>query len=439
MFLDMPKGQDLWKKAKKIIPGGSQLLSKRSEMFLPENWPSYYQKAKGVEIWDLDNNKYIDMSIMGVGACILGYADGDVDSAVKNTIDKGSMATLNCPEEVYLAEVLLQIDPWAGMVRFARSGGEAMAIAVRIARAHSKKDLVAFCGYHGWYDWYLSANLADEKSLDGHLLPGLEPTGVPRSLKGSALPFEYNRIDQLEELVEKHDIGVIVLETIRNYEPTNSFFRRIREIADNIGAVVIYDEITCGWRLDIGGAFRKFGVNPDIVVYGKAIANGYPMSAIVGTTEVMDTAQVSFISSTFWTERIGPVASLATIEKMRKENVQTHLCRIGDLIQQGLKEIAEENGLDMTITGISPLSHFSFNYGNLSLAMRTLFTQEMLKRGYLASASIYVSFKHTKEIVDSYIADSNEVFHLIKKALGQKDIHKFLDGPVAHAGFKRLT
>jgi len=180
----MGKSQELYRKAKKIIPGGTQLLSKRPEMFLPELWPAYYDKAKGCEVWDLDGKKYIDMSTMGVGSCILGYADDDVNKAVKSAVDRGNMCTLNAPEEVELAELLLKLHPWAEMVRYARTGGESMMIAVRIARAKSGKDTVLFCGYHGWHDWYLSSNLADEKSLDGHLLPGLNPLGVPRALKG---------------------------------------------------------------------------------------------------------------------------------------------------------------------------------------------------------------------------------------------------------------
>ena len=183
-------GAELWRKAKKIIPGGNQLLSKRSEQFLPEYWPWYYRKAQGVDVWDLDNNHYIDMSIMGIGACPLGYADPDVNAAVKSRIDNGSMCTFNSPEEIDLAEKLIQLHPWAEMVRYARCGGEAMAIAVRIARAHTKRDVVAFCGYHGWHDWYLAANLADDRNLDGHLLPGLAPAGVPRGLAGTALPFQ---------------------------------------------------------------------------------------------------------------------------------------------------------------------------------------------------------------------------------------------------------
>ena len=331
--MKIKKGIELWKKAKRIIPGGTQLLSKRSEQFLPEQWPSYYKKAKGVEIWDLDGNKYIDMAYMGIGACILGYADEDVNIAVKRAIDEGSMSTLNSPEEVELTELLLNLHPWAEMVRIARTGGEAMAIAVRIARAYTKKDKIAFCGYHGWHDWYLSANLADDKSLDGHLLPGLEPLGVPRCLKGTSIPFNYNKIQELKEIISKNkDIGVIVIEPLRHHYPEDNFLGKVREIANEIKAVLVFDEITSGWRMNVGGVHQLYNVEPDIAVYGKGISNGFPMAAIIGKGKIMDMAQRSFISSTYWTERIGPAAALATINKLRKNDVPSHLIKIGNLI-----------------------------------------------------------------------------------------------------------
>ena len=287
----MGKSQELYKKAKRLIPGGTQLLSKRSEMFLPEQWPAYYKKAKGIEIWDLEDNKFIDMSIMGIGSCILGYADEDVNRAVIDAVKAGSMATLNCPEEVELAELLLKLNPWADMARFARTGGEAVTVAVRIARAYAGKDKIAFCGYHGWHDWYLAANLADDANLDGHLLPGLEPLGVPRGLKGTSIPFKYNQIDELEHIINNNDIGVIVMEPIRHYQPEDNFLGKVRKIADEVNAVLIFDEITSGWRLNVGGAHLLYDVYPDIAVYGKAMSNGYPMAAVVGVREVMDAAQ----------------------------------------------------------------------------------------------------------------------------------------------------
>jgi len=434
------KGIQLWNKAKKLIPGGSQLLSKRSEMFLPNQWPSYFKKAKGIEVWDLDGNKYIDMSTMALGSCVLGYADSDVNKAVKKAIDEGSMCTLNSPEEVELAELLYKLHPWAGMARFARTGGEAMAIAVRIARAYANKEKVAFCGYHGWQDWYISSNLADDKNLDGHLLPGLEPRGIPRGLKGTAIPFSYNKIEELKDIISKNkDIGVIIVEPLRFQIPKDNFLVKTRQIADKIGAVLIFDEVTSGWRFCLGGVHLKYGVNPDIAVFAKGISNGFPMAAIMGKKKVMQAAQSTFISSTYWTERIGPTAAIATIKKMMDRKVFKHLYKIGRIIITGVKELVKKNGLKITITGLPPLLHLSFNYEEKSQAIQTLFTQEMLKRGFIASGGIYVSYSHKEKDVKKYLENVEEVFDLIKEAIEKNKVHDLLKGPVAHSGFKRLT
>ena len=437
--MKIKKGIELWNKAKRIIPGGTQLLSKRSERFLPEQWPSYYKRAKGVEIWDLDGNKYIDMAYMGIGACILGYADEDVNIAVKRAIDEGSMSTLNSPEEVELTELLLNLHPWAEMVRIARTGGEAMAIAVRIARAYTKKDKIAFCGYHGWHDWYLSANLADDKSLDGHLLPGLEPLGVPRCLKGTSIPFNYNKIQELKEIISKNkDIGVIVIEPLRHHYPEDNFLGKVREIANEIKAVLVFDEITSGWRMNVGGVHQLYNVEPDIAVYGKGISNGFPMAAIIGKGKIMDMAQRSFISSTYWTERIGPAAALATINKLRKNDVPSHLIKIGNLISKGWRRLADSYNLKIKIMGIPPLTTFVFDYKE-SQALHTLFTQEMLKRGFLASKSVYVSYSHKENHIKEYLKNVEEVFKIIKDAIENNNVYHLLKGPVAHTGFRRLT
>lgn len=438
--MNVNKGTELYNKAKRLIPGGTQLLSKRPEMFLPDHWPSYYKKAKGVYVWDIDDNKYIDMSIMGVGACVLGYADEDVNDAVKKAVDNSSMCTLNAPEEVELAEKILSLHPWAGKVRYARTGGESMSIAVRIARAHTKKDKIIFCGYHGWSDWYLAANLSGNENLNEHLLTGLDPNGVPKHLENTAFPFRYNRIDELKSIIEKNkDIAAIIIEPIRYQAPENNFFEEVRKIANDIGAVLIFDEITSGFRLKVGGAYESFNVNPDMVVYGKAIANGYPMGIIVGKDNIMSSAQLSFISSTFWTERIGPVAALKTIEKIEKENVPEHLIKIGKLIKKGWLDTAEKNNIKLQVIGIDPLATFHFEYEENSQMIHTIFTQEMLKKGFLASKQVYVSFSHTEDIIDTYMRSVDEVFAIISRAINEKTIHTLLEGPIAHAGFKRLN
>jgi glutamate-1-semialdehyde 2,1-aminomutase len=436
----MGTGQQLYVKAKKRIPGGTQLLSKRPEMFLPEQWPSYYSKVKGVEVWDLDGNKYIDMSTNGIGACVLGAADPDVDAAVKRAIESGTMSTLNAPEEVELADLLCDLHPWAEMVRYARGGGEAMAVAVRIARAHTRRDKIAFCGYHGWHDWYLSANLSQEQALDGHLLPGLEPVGVPRGLIATALPFRYNHLEDLNAIVAQHasELAAIVMEPIRDQEPTPGFLESVRKTASAIGAVLIIDEVSAGFRLLTGGAHLRFNLEPDMAVFAKAISNGYPMAAIIGRSAVMEAAQNTFISSTYWTERIGPVAALATIRKHKDHEVSSHLKRLGKMVQTGWRQAAEATGLPIEIGGIYPLSHFAIQ-SEQSQAAHTLFTQIMLEKGFLASRGFYPTYAHREEHLESYLGAGREAFMMIAAALKSNNLMTKLKGPIAHTGFKRLT
>jgi glutamate-1-semialdehyde aminotransferase/spore coat polysaccharide biosynthesis protein SpsF (cytidylyltransferase family) len=435
----MGSGQKLWKRAKKIIPGGNMLLSKRAEMFLPDQWPAYFSKAKGCNVWDLDGNKYIDMSIMGIGTNILGYSHPDVDYAVKQVVDKGNMSTLNCPEEVYLAERLIELHPWSDMVRFARTGGEANTIAIRIARAATGKDKIAFCGYHGWHDWYLSSNLNESNNLDSHLLPGLEPNGVPKILRDTAFPFGYNNIDQLKKIIsENNDIGTIIMEVSRSKEPANNFLKNVRKIAIQNNIVLIFDECTSGFRESFGGLHKKYNIEPDMAMFGKALGNGYAINAVLGRQDIMEAAQTSFISSTFWTERIGPAAGLKTLEIMEVEETWNTITKIGMYITDCWQEIASENKLPMTIGGLSALCNFSLRLDNW-LKYKTYITQEMLKRGYFASNSVYVCIDHTKGLVDQYIDNLNDIFSIIVECEQGKDINSLLEGPVCHTGFKRLN
>ncbi len=428
------------KRAAQRIPGMTQLLSKRPDMFAPGVWPGYFSKAKGVEVWDLDGNSYIDMSIAGIGANILGYADPDVDSAVTAAIEKGTSCSLNCPEEVELADLLCEIHPWAEMARFARTGGESMAIAVRIARAYTGRDKIAFCGYHGWHDWYLSANLGSENALGEHLLPGLSPNGVPKGLKGTALPFRYNHIEELRAIAEnnKKDLAAVVMEPIRNDRPLPGFFEEVRSIAGDLRAVLIIDEISAGFRMNAGGAHLVLGISPDVAVFSKALGNGYPIAAIIGKSKIMEAAQSTFISSTYWTERIGSTAALATINKHRKFNVGNHLIFIGDLVQEGWRKTALENGLNIEIGGIAPLSHFSFKESN-PLAMKSLFVQLMLDRGFLASTLFYSMYAHQTQHVEKYLKAVDESFAEISELSRKGEVEKRLKGLPATEGFKRLT
>ena len=436
----MGTGQELYRKARTLIPGGTQLLSKRPEMFLPEQWPAYYSRAKGADVWDLDGKKYIDVSSSGISSCILGFADPDLESAVIRAVQAGPMTTLNCPEEVELAELLIELHPWAEMVRYARCGGEIMAVAARIARAATGRDKIAFCGYHGWHDWYLAANLSADSALDGHLLPGLQPAGVPRGLRGTAIPFRYNDIGDLRAIVAEQgsDLAAIVMEPTRSVEPAPGFLEQVREIATAAGAVLIFDEVTAGWREYCGGIHMVRGVHPDMAAFAKAMSNGYAMAAVIGKRDVMEAAQSSFISSTYWTEKIGPVAALASMRKYRRESVHRHQMEAGARVREGWMSAAAGAGLAIETNSILPLIAFAFDHPKRA-ALATLFTQEMLDRGYLAAPRFNATLAHTPPLVDRYLDDVRAVFSSLASALRQDDVEKRLRGPVKHSDFQRLT
>lgn len=436
----MGTGQKLYKRAKRVIPGGNMLLSKRPEMFLPENWPAYFSKSQGCKVWDLDGKEYIDMSIMGIGTNILGYGHPEVDEAVRRTVQSGNMSTFNCPEEVYLSEKLIEMHPWAEMVKLSRAGGEINSVAIRIARAATGKDKVAICGYHGWHDWYLSSNLSDGENLDGHLLPGLNTDGVPRALQGTTLPFDYNKIEQLEKLIRnnKDQIAAIKMEVSRNEGPKDNFLQNVRDLADEENIVLIFDECTSGFRETFGGLHKKYKVEPDLALFAKALGNGYAISACIGKQKFMQAAQSTFISSTFWTERIGPTAALKTLEIMEREKSWEIITANGSQISRRWQELADKYKLDILTWGLPALSGFTFSSKNAQ-SYKTYVTQEMLKKGFLASNSIYVCTEHSQELIDMYFAELDPIFSVIKDCEEGRDISDYLEGPVSHSGFKRLN
>ena len=437
----MGKGQDLYRRAKEMIPGGTQLLSKRPEMFLPDNWPSYYSAAKGCEVWDLDGNHYYDMSLMGVGANTLGYAYGPVDEAAKKAIDQGGMCTLNAPEEVELAKLLLSLHPWADMLRYAKTGGEAMAMAARIVRAYSQKDIVLVCGYHGWHDWYLAANLVKGDPLAEVHLKGLAPAGVPQELAGSNLIFRYNDLEAFKSLVEAHKghIAGVIMEPVRNDYPKDGFLEEIRRITREENIALVFDEVSAGFRLYCGGSHMALGVEPDMAVFAKGMTNGYPLAAVIGRRDIMNAAQDTFISSTFWTERVSLAATIESIRQFKVHNVQDHLAAIGKQVQEGWTTLGKAHELPLHVGGIYPLSHFDFALDK-PLHYKTFFTQEMLKEGYLASTGFYASLAHSREHIVDYLSACDRVFATIAEIYKTDgDIASHLDGPVCHAGFERLN
>ena len=436
---NMNTGQKIYKRAKKVIPGGTMLLSKRPEMFLPEIWPAYFSKTKGCFVWDLDKNKYIDMSIMGIGTNILGYNNPKVDEEVKRVIKNGNMSTFNAPEEVYLAEKLVNMHPWSNSVRFARSGGEANSIAIRIARAASGKDKIAVCGYHGWHDWYLSVNIDDKNNLQDHLLPGLYAKGVPKVLKDTVFPFQYSDFETLQKIVKNNDLAAIKMEVSRTKEPDIKFLQLVRNLADQNGIILIFDECTSGFRQSFGGLHKSYGVNPDMAMFGKALGNGYAVNAILGKKNIMDFTQTTFISSTFWTERIGSAAALKTLEVMEDIKSWNIISEKGKLIKQRWNSLSQKYSLPIKINGLDALPIFNFESENHQM-YKTYITQEMLKKGFLATNTVYVSIAHTDDLIEKYFTQLDKIFKRIAIAdHSNEKTYDLLDGEISHNGFSRLN
>lgn len=442
--LELPPAEDvqsLYQRARRRIPGGTQLLSKRPEMFAPGQWPAYFREARGCRVWDTQGRRYLDFSINAVGACLLGYRDPDVTAAVRRRISLGSMCTLNPPEEVELADVLCALHPWAECVRFARCGGEVGAIAARVARATTGRSLVAICGYHGWHDWYLAANLGAEDALDGHLLPGLAPDGVPPALRGTTLTFPYSDLAAFERLLETHgaDLAAVIMEPARQEHPLPGFLETVRAETRRRGILLVFDEITIGFRICVGGVHLDLGVSPDMAIFAKALGNGHPIAALLGTAAAMEGAHRSFISSTYWTESVGPAAALATVRKMQRVDLPRHLAWAGWRVKEIWRKAAYAAGVPVRVTGGYPcMAHLHFEHPDAQ-AVRTLYTQEFLRRGFLAGPGFYPTLAHTEREMALFERAAAEVFAEIADAIRTDSVRARLKGPVAHSGFRRLV
>ena len=434
----MNTGQKMWKRALKSIPSGNMFFSKNPDITLPNLWPTYFTKAKGYKIWDLDKNLVNDFYLMGVGTNLLGYANNEIDRVVKENISKGNMSSLNSIEEVLLAEKLINLHPWSDYAMFARTGGEANAMAIRIARAYSKKDKIAICGYHGWHDWYLAANLNDPKKLDQHLLSGLKTNGVSQSLYGSTLSFNYNDFKSFEKVIKKKDVGTVIMEVMRNEPPKDDFLKKIRDECKKRKIVLIFDECSSGFRENYGGLHLNYSVNPDICMFGKALGNGYAITALVGKANIMQKSRESFISSTFWSERIGYTAALKTLEVMYKKKSWELVSNYGLKIKEVWSNLSKKYNLELKIGGLDAIPNFSFNSKN-HLKYKTYISQEMLKNKFLASNIVYVSTSHDNNILLKYKNKIEKIFKEIKDCEEGKNIDNLLETKICQNTFKRLN
>ncbi len=405
-------GINLYEYAKTIIPGATTLFSKRSELHLPDKWPSYFSKAKDTNVWDLNGNKYLDM-FCAVGTSILGYSNDNIRRSVLKNINKGNMTTLICPEEVYLSKEIIKHHPWSSMAKFTRGGGEANALAIRIARANTKKKNVAFCGYHGWHDWYLSANINSKKNLDQHLMSGLNYEGIPRSLKNTSFPFPYNNFNYLLKLINKKKIGIIKMEVMRNMEPKDNFLKKIRKVCNDKKIILIFDECTSGYRENMGGIHLKYKVNPDMAIFGKALGSGYAINAVIGKRSIMKKAENTFISSTFWGERIGYTAALSSIKEFEKQRTFKKIISNGKYVKSVWLNLSNKYKIPIRIMGTNAIPLFEFQKDHTK--RKTFLTQQMLKNKILATNMIYINIFHNKKNIKKYIKVLDKVFYDISK------------------------
>ena len=432
------KNRDFLSNAKNLIIGENMLVSKNHNMLLPGKWPSYFSKTKGFYVWDLNNKKYADMCLMGVGTNVLGYSINEIDKAVIKNVKKGNLSTFNCPEEVLLAKKLISLHPWFDKAKFTRSGGEANALAIRVARANTEKQNVAICGYHGWHDWYLSANLEKKTNLDQHLLSGLSPVGVLKKLKNSVFTFNYGDFEALKKLVNEKKIGIIKMEVCRSSKPNIKFLKKINSLCKKKKIILIFDECTTGFRECLGGLHKKIKIYPDICILGKTLGNGYAINAVLSKKDLSINAEKSFISSTFWTERIGPTAALKTIEVMEKKKHWKKININGKKIMNIWKSTAKKYNLKIKVFGIPSLAKFTFSHNHNEL--KTFMAQEFLKHGILASSNYYPCFSHNKNIIQKYKEILDKVFKKISQSIKEKiEISELIEGEISRTPFKRLN
>ena len=413
---EVSESKNLWKKALKLIPDGNSFLSKHPKSFNEESWPIYYSSTSKQFITSLDKKKYLDMSMMSVGTNLLGYNNFNVDKEIKKVIKKGNMSSLNCPEEVELAERLTDMHDWSDMAKFARTGAEANCIALRAARLTTGKEKIIICGYHGWHDWYLAANLKDNSNLNNHLFKNLKISGVPNNLKNFIYSFEYNNLKSLKKIINSdNNIAAIIMEVKRDKNPTKNFLKEIRKICDNNNIILIFDECTSAFRENFGGLHLKYNVKPDLAMFGKALGNGYPITSVIGKKNIMENLSNSFVSSTFWSDRIGPTAGISSLKEMEKRKSWKLLTLKGNYFRKKFNVLDDKNFIQINKEGIIP--NISLKLNNYRANKKNLISF-FLRHNIITSDRIYLSTEHTFKNIDYY-------FKIMQKFLNQCKDQKY--------------
>ena len=438
----VPKSVGLYERAKALIAGRTHLFGRRAEMHAYGISPIYSARQQGGYFWDVDGHKYIDFN-MGAGAVLLGHAYPTVVRAVQDQAAQGTGLSINHPLELETAELLAELVPCAELVRFCKGGGEANAVAVRIARAATGRDKVAFCGYHGWHDWYLAANLRSESTLSKHLLPGIAPRGVPRELEGTALPFEFNNLDSLRQVLQAHsgEVACVILEAARSYLPEPGFLEGVRDLTRQQSVVLIFDEVVTGFRTARGGAQEYYNVIPDVATFAKCISNGFALGAVAGKREVMEVAVDSFISSVYWAEATGLAAGKATLKEYLNQPVCTAVQDFGKAFVTGCRRVIEECGIPAMMIGLPSFPSLTFRdlAPELLDPVVTLYMQETAKRGVFGGPGHFFCLQHTQNDLAAAVEIIGAALTTIRKALDEGDIPKYLECPVRQSGFRRLV
>lgn len=425
----LKKSEEYWKKAQRLIPAGTQCLSKGPTQFVEGVAPKYLVKGKGCHVWDVDGNEYIDYG-MGLRPIILGYCYPAVDKAIQAQLRNGITFTLMHPLEVEVAELLTKIIPCAEEVRYGKNGSDATTAAVRTARAYTGRDKIAICGYHGWHDWYI---ITTDKNK-----------GVPKIMKQLSFTFQYNNIESLKKLLDTYpgEFAAVIMEPVGVTPPQNNFLQEVKKITHDHGAVLIFDEIITGFRFALGGAQEYFKVTPDLAAFGKAMANGMPISALVGKAEIMNVLNDTFFSFTFGGECLSLAATAATIKELQTKKVVPFIWKQGKKLQEGYDKVARELRIEeyTQCAGYAPSALVKF-FGKSpqeSLLMKSLVQQELLKRGILWAAYHAVSYSHKDKEINETLEAFEDSLKTLKRAISKGNLEKSLEGKPVRPVFREV-
>ena len=424
----LTRSKEYLDRAKKIIPSCTQTFSKGPTQFVQGVSPIYLERGEGGHVFDVDGNEYIDY-LLALGPVTLGYNYPAVNEAIIKQLKDGITFTMMHPFEVELAELLVEVIPSAEMVRYGKNGSDATSGAVRAARAFTGRDLIACGGYHGWQDWYIGTTTRN--------------AGIPKCVRELTIPFEYNNIESLEKIFSEHknEIAAVIMEPVIVEEPENNFLENVREITHKNGAVLIFDEIVTGLRVALGGVQEYYNVIPDLTCVGKGMANGMPISAVVGRKEIMELFDEIFFSFTFGGEVLSLIASIVTIHEIMEKNVIEHMWRLGKRFKDGYNEISKKLGLveNTRSLGLPPNTGdiFKDNDGNSSIEVKSLIQQEMIRRGILFMGFQNFCYTHTDDDIDKTLIAVEEALSILKNALDEGNVRKYIETEPVQPVFRK--